>query len=110
MKVLGYLIVGLGAVALIAFLIASSALLQGFVLTYLWLWFVTSTFHLAPLALPEAVGLVFLTSYLTYHYAYHHKDEDGALTKLSSNAAAAYLYPLVVLGCGWVIHTYFMVH
>lgn len=43
-----------------------TALLSGWAFTKLWSWFVVTTFGLAPLSIPAAIGLAFVVSYLTH--------------------------------------------
>lgn len=43
-------------------------LLNGFVLSKLWLWFATSTFEIPALSLPQSVGFSLLVSFVTNQY------------------------------------------
>ena len=42
-------------------------MMRGFVLQKLWGWFIVSHFHIAPLNIPEALGIAVLVSTLTNH-------------------------------------------
>lgn len=56
-KVMGCVMMLLGAPVLIGGLLAVSALINAWTLQKLWTWFVVPQFGLAPLSLPVAVGL-----------------------------------------------------
>jgi hypothetical protein len=80
--------------------------LNGFVLTVLWRWFVLPVFKGAPaLTIPTAIGLSLVVGYLTYH-------EDSGNDDLSVGERFIYslvitvVYPLVMLFFGWIVHLF----
>ena len=102
--VLGIII---GMAALIGAVIAVGAILNGFVLTILWGWFIVPTFHLSPLSIPAAIGIAMVTGYLTHQYAPDVEEKersDGE--KILRATLMIVLRPLAVLGIGYVVHLY----
>jgi hypothetical protein len=99
-KVFGYIAAGIGGTALVVGLIVLSLLLNGWVFSWLWLWF------LVPLGLPaigvvHAIGIAGAVGYIT---------KDRKRSKESVNwgdVGFSVLAPFVALGFGYVI-TLFM--
>lgn len=77
--------------------IVLGGLVDGFVITKLWGWFVEPTFTSAPsLTIPVAWGLAIMVRYVTTEYAQKAKDFwVGAL-----------LSPFIVLLIGWILSSY----
>ncbi len=76
------------------------SILRGFVLSYLWQWFVV------PLGVPDitvvhAIGISMLVAFLTYENAYQ-GDSKEATTKLAGSVLAM---PFILL-IGYVIHSF----
>lgn len=72
-----------------------TVMLNAWVLTYLWAWFVTPVFGLPQLGLASAAGIYLIVRYLTYQFI----DEHIAWWMV--------FYPLAVLLAGYVI-SFFM--
>jgi hypothetical protein len=87
-------------------------ILNGWVLTYLWNWFVLPLFPQMPmLTLWPAVGLAIIVSYLTFHPRTEIiKSKDGKVYTTVSflKLIDGLLYPLYVLGFAWLVHRYLM--
>ena len=76
------------------------ALLQAYVITKLWGWFVMTTFTSAPkLTLVAAWGISLLVNLVTNEHPDHEKDWWWVTPLLA---------PVVVLLTGWILHSYFM--
>lgn len=88
----------IGIVTTFAILFILAALIRGWVLSFLWDWF------LVPLGLPaigfwHSVGICLMVAFLTYHYYNFQRSQPNL------NEALIYVFsPLAVLGIGWVIH------
>jgi hypothetical protein len=79
------------------------AALNGWVLSVLWGWFVVPTFSLAPLSVPQAIGLALITTALTYHIDTDTKTErHEPVASLIAGVCAAVIKPLFALFAGWV--------
>lgn len=93
----------IGFVVAIAAAIGLSALLNGYVLSKLWAWFIVTTFHAPPLSLPAAIGLALVVSYLTYQHADTPKNPES---KWWSLILVLILRPLMALAFGAVVHSF----
>ncbi len=82
------------------FLFLISATLQGFVFSYLWLWFIV------PLGLPKvsilhAFGIYILLDFVSYHYNDYRKNEQvGLITSVNY----ILIRPLIVFTIGFILH------
>jgi hypothetical protein len=74
-----------------------TALLNGWVLTKLWAWFIVPTFNLPTLTLFPATGLAITVGFLTYSYTGNDKE-------LWDITAIAFVVPLLTLAFAWLIH------
>ena len=85
-------------------IIAISTLINGWVLSILWGWFIVPVFGVQAITLGQAIGLSMVVSFLTYQYIDAKKDENnGAWTAV----AVAIFRPLFALFFGWLIHIIF---
>ena len=102
--VLGIII---GMAVLIGSAIAVGAILNGYVLTILWGWFIIPTFHLPPLSIPAAIGIAMVASYLTHQYAPDVEEKERSTgEKILRTALTIVLRPVSVLGIGYIVHLY----
>jgi uncharacterized membrane protein YesL len=81
------------------FLFLISAAIEGFVFSYLWLWFVT------PLGVPEislihAIGMCALFDFISYHYYDYKKSEE---VPLATSISYILIRPLVVFIVGYLL-------
>lgn len=99
-SIIAALIVIFGAIAMIFGVMALGVIINGYVLSILWVWF------LVPLGLPilsvaHAIGVAMVTSWLTYQYRPStQEDKDKALEGL---AIALIVRPLSALGIGYIV-------
>ena len=75
------------------------ALLNGWVLTRLWMWFAVEPYRLPQISIWTAMAITLAFRQLTYTYA---KDDRKFSIVLLTSVTA----PLVTLGFGWVIHAF----
>jgi hypothetical protein len=96
MAVVGLLTVSLG-------LLGVSVLFNGFALSVLWGWFISSVFGLPVLTVGQAIGVSMVVSFLTWQY----KSDEGKkewVEVLAEGIALAVVKPLVALAFGWVVY------
>lgn len=93
-----------GAVGFFAF-VALNAMWNGYVLTILWAWFVVPTFHLPQLAIAPAIGISMIVKYLTHQNDFEKGDREWEDQVVRVLFYAAF-YPLMVLGFGWIVHSF----
>jgi len=95
-------IIGVIIVALTTFLtVAILMIMKGFVLFKLWIWFIVPIFGLAPLNIPQILGLTTIASYMTMHDL-PRKEERSTWNQLG----ICIFHAGIVLLAGWVIHLF----
>ena len=72
-------------------------ILNGFVITKLWVWFIVPFFGLQQISMAPAIGVALLVSLLTRQYVPN--NENKRLEPL----VLAFLYPLITLLFGWIV-------
>lgn len=86
---------------LISFIIAAPAyILEGWVITKLWAWFVVTQFGIAQIGIAEAVGLSTLLTLVT-HPMPTVKNKDGSY-EFSASFYWLFLRPLTILLVGYI--------
>ena len=88
----------------LAVVITAAAAVNGLVIKIMWGWFVT------PLGLPalgyaQAIGLGFLARYLTWQQQTPDQNDDDKEAKIR-RMVVVFLYPFIVLGLGFVAHSF----
>jgi len=88
----------------VLFLAVVSALLNGWVFSKLWLWFIVPVFELPVLNIPSAIGIGTVVSFLTYQY-FQTKSDPDETTGMAVFRATVYtvLRPLMVLLFGYIV-------
>lgn len=89
----------MGALIALIFVFAFAivlAMARGFVLSYLWSWFLTP-FGLPEIGIAHAMGISLLVAFLTYHYV--ERTSEEALTALVVDVA----HCAIALSVGWVL-------
>lgn len=92
----------LGITLIVALIITVSSIVNGYVFSILWGWFVVPTFGLAPLSIPAAIGLAMCVSYLTYDYN-DAKDPDR---KWWTPMVVMIARPVIALSFGFIVHRF----
>lgn len=104
MKLLSILTAILGIVVAAFGFGALCSILNGYVLSILWAWFIVPTFHAPVLSIPVAIGVSMVIHYLTFTDTTDlAKKEDS---KWWSSLLIALLRPVVVLAFGAVVHCF----
>jgi hypothetical protein len=94
---LGTLILGVGAEV-------AGALLNGWVLSVLWGWFLVPL-GIPPILILHAIGVGVTISLLTSHGP-KGKDERTSTEKMREAIAFMFMTPLVALAMGWIVHSF----
>jgi len=93
-----------GFVATFIAVVVIATILNGWVLTILWGWFIMPVFNFPALSLVPGIGLALIVSYLTYQDIICELEDsvDGAIVKLFQ----VVIRSLFVLLFGWVLHLF----
>ena len=92
-----------GFTVVVPVIIAVNAMLNGWVLSMLWGWFMVPTLGLPVLSLAPAIGIALVISYLT-HQTIDCESKKKELEEKVAYAALVILRPFFVLFFGWVVH------
>lgn len=108
MKILGYVLFIPIVLALFVAVVFGGAVLNGWVLSMLWVWFIVP-FGVFPLSIAHAVGLSLVIRFLTFHANIKDMiegqldDDDTKAKKLAGALGMTFIFPLLVLFMGWVV-------
>lgn len=79
-----------------------SPIINGFVFSKLWLWFIVSTFQMQPLRVVESIGILFLISFISIK---RNKETDN--DKFWETFATNMVFTVCIAGfallSGWVV-------
>ena len=100
MKIIGSIVATIVALVL-------GAIMGGFVLSKLWVWFMVPIFDVNPLRIVEAIGLTFIVGYMTKNHVESGKTLEGPFLE---ELLKAFLQTVVIAGMflliGWIIHLF----
>ena len=82
-----------------------SPIINGFVITKLWLWFVVPTFEANPLRVVEAIGLMFLINYIKAKRD-NEADKDKFWEQFATNIIFMFLMAGFALLSGWIVQMF----
>lgn len=82
------------------------AILQGWVLTVLWSWFVVPTFDLPELSIAVAIGLSLIVGMFRGYNTTTTKDENEETSTKVAKVVVLFFGPLFVLFMGWIVHLF----
>ena len=99
------LIALIGICAIFA-VVALGMVWRGYVFSILWGWFAVPLFGLPALSIATAIGLSLLIGFATYQHIREPKDERSTAQTVGYIAGTSFLYPLFVLGLGWIAKQY----
>lgn len=97
--------IGIGAAALIPLLIIVTYLINGFVLSKMWLWFIVTTFGAPVLTVPQAIGVGMIVSFLTYRATPKNKDSNSEWSQIIIDILSAMIAPFVTLLIAWIVYS-----
>lgn len=98
-----FIIGALMIVGAVVFMLTALALLNAFVIQYLWLWFVVPTFGLAALTFVQAIGFGIIVGYLTHQHTPKFKNQTP---DTNNDLMMIYLRPFMVLGIAWIVQLF----
>jgi len=79
-----------------------SQIINGFVFSKLWLWFIVPTFQMQPLRVVEAIGIIFLINFIRVKRD-KEADKDKFWETFASNMIFIVLMAGFALLSGWVV-------
>ena len=94
------------ALIAIPVILVLSSVLNGFVLTILWKWFMIPVFSLPAINVPQAIGISMLISFLTHQQNGNKKEDKEQFELWVSLLFNALLNPLLVLGIAWIVQLF----
>ena len=80
-------------------LLTLASMLNGWVLTVLWGWFMVPTFHLPELRVAPAIGLAYVVGFLTDATPSEHEKSSSCSYILMSMVVR----PVIALFFGWIV-------
>jgi hypothetical protein len=91
-----------GILALTLFYIVGSSVLNGWVLSKLWLWFMVPMFGFKPISVVYAIGLALTVRFLTVDYSFTKQEKQDTATILLIPVFGS----LFALAFGWLVHLF----
>jgi hypothetical protein len=79
-----------------------SPIINGFVFSKLWFWFIVPTFQMQPLRVVEAIGIIFLINFIRVKRN-KESDKDKLWETFASNMVFTVLMAGFALLSGWVV-------
>ncbi len=79
-----------------------SPIINGFVFSKLWLWFIVPTFQMQPLRVVEAIGIIFLINFIRVKRD-KEVDKDKFWETFANNMVFVVLMAGFALLSGWVV-------
>ena len=83
-------------------LVFINAIINGWVFSTLWSWFISGTFGLPELSIPVAIGIALTVSFLTTNGDIK-AEEKGAIEIMVGELIKSVLKCLTAVGGGWVV-------
>lgn len=99
-KLLGYIAIIILGALLLAVLTIPLILLNGWVLSWLWLWFMVPL-GLPVISLAHSIGIAGIVGFMTKQYT-SDKNEEEKYERM----AYGLLAPFIALGGGYIIHSF----
>ena len=97
-----------GASIVMIISIVGSAILNGWVLSTMWQWFIVPLFHAPVLTIPYAIGISLMIGMFSKSSSTSsdNKGEGTDWSKVISALLAIFLSPLFVLFMGWIVRMF----
>jgi Na+(H+)/acetate symporter ActP len=97
-----------GIIFTLLVVIICSPIMNGWVLSVLWGWFIVPIFNAPQLSIPYAIGISFIIHMLTNKQSDTTNNKDKDVTTIIIEAlVSTFITPLLVLLFGWIV-TLFM--
>lgn len=91
----------LGRIVTSAFILPVLMLYESYVITFLWRWFITSTFGLKPLSIPQALGFTLVAAMIQST-----RVENN--TSATEVALTSVVKTSLIWAAGFFVYSYFM--
>lgn len=92
----------LGGIFLTLILIPASILINGWVMSRIWLWFIAPTFDIRPLSIVEAIGVMTVISF-SIHIPVKYDPEESYAVQMLSEMVGVLVRCAMVLSIGAVV-------
>lgn len=97
-------VIVVGFVALVSVAIVVHALIEGWVLSILWGWFMVPTLGLPVISVPQAIGIALVINMLTHQsYNHHTEDKDVSTGKKIGRIVRLFTMPFSALLISWIV-------
>lgn len=106
-KIMNTVFLGLIVILSTAGLFALASIVNGYVLSVLWKWFIVPVFGVTPISIPVAIGIALVVSFLTHKTSYtrNEKDKKSDLPTPAS-FGSIFLFPTFALLFGWIVQMF----
>jgi len=94
----------LGMVAFAVLFICSSVL-EGYVFSVLWGWFIVPTFNAPQLSVVSVIGIAMMLSFITYQYN-KDKSEESVHRGFIRLILRSISLSIIILLFGWILHLF----
>ncbi len=105
-----FLVIVVAVVGIVVFtfgFMVVTTLLEGYVLSVLWRWFMVPILGLPALSVVQAIGIALVVAMLTHQKSHDYpEDKEKSIAKQVAIILAPFLGPLTALLMGWVIHQF----
>lgn len=95
-----------GLIPALFLVLALSSILNGWVLSILWGWFISPVFGVPLITVGQAIGLAMVISYLTYQHVDSNTKKEDTTTQYVSIFVALILRPFITLGIAYIVHLF----
>ena len=96
----------LGALVALPMVMFISSILNGYVLSILWGWFIVPTLGAPTLSTVPAIGIALVVAYLTYQVSDCEKVKREFSEEVERFFGLVVLRPLLTLLFGWAVHLF----
>lgn len=93
----------LGVILFLVLYLGGLTLLNGWVLSKLWLWFVVPIFGFKPLTVVQAIGIALVVRFLTADTTTSPKNPDETNAEKFAKILVPYFISIIALGMGYLV-------
>jgi hypothetical protein len=95
-----------GSVLVMLVLLIPMMLLEGFILSQLWVWFIVPVFSLPVLSVGQSVGIMVVVGMITTQITYNVKAEGSLTSQVFERALNSVFMRLWIWGVGYVVYCF----
>ncbi len=96
----------IGGIVVMVLATVPMMLLEGYVLSKLWSWFIVPVFALPILSVGQAVGIMVVVSMLTMHITDSSKEGESLVGKVLGQVFSSVFMRLWVWGIGYIVYCF----